>query len=52
MQLYLNEQVFSSQTELEYTRDVYLAQECDAYIISKMLMENLEKPMQEKHDEV
>jgi len=29
MQLYLNEQVFASQAELENVRDVYLQQQCD-----------------------
>lgn len=38
IQLYLNQQNFSSQQELEYIRDVVL-QETDAYKICKMLIE-------------
>jgi hypothetical protein len=50
-QLYLNEQVFQSQSEMEYMRDVVLHQECDSYHICKMLMEALEKSRDAKADE-
>lgn len=52
MQLYLNDSVFSSQAELEYVRDVFLEEECDAYQISKMIMDSIEKPVEAKHTEV
>jgi hypothetical protein len=52
MQLFLNEQVFQSQSELEYVRDVYLEQECDAYMICKMLMDHMDKAQSVKEIEV
>jgi hypothetical protein len=53
MQLYLNEEVFSSQSELEYVRDVYLEKECDTYLLCKLLMDNLDKQSKEfKEDQV
>jgi dsDNA-binding SOS-regulon protein len=51
VQLYLNEQVFQTQADLEYARDVVLQQECDSYHICKMLMERLEKSRDVKADE-
>lgn len=51
MQLYLNEQVFQNQSDMEYVRDVVLQQECDSYHICKMLMESLEKSRDAKADE-
>lgn len=52
VQLYLNQQVFSSQAELEYTRDVHLEHECDSYNICKKLMEGMDKCHDTKQREV
>jgi hypothetical protein len=52
MQLYLNEQVFATHSELEYVRDVFLQQQCDSYQICKLIMDSAEKPIEMKKSEL